>query len=155
MTDDAIHQSGQGSAAERRIRLAPGQGSVARGHAAVIARVRSVGTSGLPVPRGSGPFGPAGRSFRGYGTDHAQASGGHDTSSPGVREEQRPDHRNDRDTRIGCVSGHSEKAWLSRAPSRAHLQSTLTMRLIACTIRSSPRLTVFLCPSGNVPSAPV
>jgi hypothetical protein len=31
----------------------------------------------------------------------------------------------------------------------------LTMCLIACTIQSSPRPTVFWCPFGNVPSAAV
>jgi hypothetical protein len=37
----------------------------------------------------------------------------------------------------------------------AHFKFTLTMRLTACTIRSSSRPTVFWCPFGSVPSAAV
>jgi hypothetical protein len=37
----------------------------------------------------------------------------------------------------------------------AHFKFTLTMRLTACTIRSSSRPTVFWCPFGRVPSAAV
>jgi hypothetical protein len=155
MTDDPINQGGQGSAVERRLRHASGQCCVARGHAAIIAGVRSVRTSSIPIPGRSGASGPAGRSLRGYGTDYAQAPCGNSTAVTGVRAEQWADHRSDCDTRVGGVSEYSEKAWLSRAQRTALFKFTLIICLIACTTRSSPRLTVFLCPFGNVPSAAV
>jgi len=155
MTNDPIDQNGQGSAAERRLRHAFGQCSVARGNAALIARVRPVRTASLSVHGGSDTAEPAGRSFRGYGADHAQAPGRNSTSTAGLCEEQWTNYRSDRDTRVGRVSEHSEKAWLSRAKRAARFRFALTMCLIACTIQSSPRPTVFWCPFGNVPLAAV
>src|SRR6266403_2399955 len=78
MTDVPINQTGQGSSAERRLRDA-GQCSAVRGQAAPFAKVRPVRTSSLPVPGGSDPSGPAGRSLRGYGADDAQTAGGNGT----------------------------------------------------------------------------
>lgn len=153
MTYGAIDQSGQGSAAERRARHVAAQYSVARGQATAITRVRPFRAAGLPVPEGSNSSGPAGRSLRSYGPDDAQASGGDGTSSSGLCEKKWRHDRRDRDTCVGCVSEYSEKAWLSRAPDAVRLKFALTIRLTACTIRNSPRLTVFWCPSGSVPSA--
>src|SRR6202171_55175 len=149
-----INQTGQGSSAERRLRDA-GQCSAVRGHAAPFAKVRPVRTSSLPVPGGSGPSGPAGRSLRGYGADDAQTAGGNGTSSSGVCEKQWADDRCDRDTSVGRVSQYSEKAWLSRAQRTAHFKFTSIICLIACTSRSWPRPTVFLCPFGSAPSSAV
>ena len=72
-----------------------------------------------------------------------------------VCEEQWADYRSDRDTRVGRVSEYSEKAWLSRAKRTARFRFALTMYLIACTIQSSPRPTVFWCPFGSVALAAV
>ena len=155
MTDDTIDQSGKGSAAECRLRHAPGQGSVARGNATLSARVRPVRTSGIPVSGRSHTSGRDGRSLRDYGTDYTQASGGHGRCSASLCEEQWADDRRHRDTCVGRVSAYSEKAWLSRVHGTAHSKFTLIICLIACTTTSSPRPTVFLCPSGNVPSAAV
>src|SRR5271157_3425345 len=70
----------------------------------------------------------------------------------GVCEKQLADDRCDRDASVGRVSEYSEKAWLSRAERAAGFKFTLTICLIACTTRSSPRPTVFLCPFGSAPS---
>src|ERR1019366_783958 len=155
MTDDAINQGGQGSAVERRLWHVAGQCCIARGHAAIIARVRSVRTSSLPLPGGSDPSGRAGRSLRGFGADYAQAPCGNSAAAAGVREKQWADHRSDCGTRVGGVSEYSEKAWLSRVHGTARFKFTLIICLIACTTLSSPRPTVFLCPFGNVRSAAV
>jgi hypothetical protein len=120
-----------------------------------LSPIEMAGESSIPVPGGSDPSGPAGRSLRGYGADYAQAPCENGTPSKGVREKQWADHRSDRDTRVGRVSRYSEKAWLNRAQRTARFKFTLTMRLIACTIRSSSRPTVFWCPFGSVPSAAV
>jgi len=154
MADVQINQAGQGSSAERRLRDA-GQGSTARGHAAPFAKVRTVRTASLPVSGGSDPSGRAGRSLRGNGADDAQTPSGNGTSSSGVCEKQWADDRCDRDTRVGRVSQYSEKAWLSRAQRTAHFKFTSIICLIACTTRSWPRPTVFLCPFGSAPSSAV
>jgi hypothetical protein len=153
MAHGKIDQSGQGSAAERRLRHVAARYSVAQGKAAPIARVRPFRAASLPVPGGSDASGPAGRSLRSCGPDHAQASGGDSTSSSGLCEKKRPDDRNGRDPCVGRVSEYSEKAWLSRAPDAGRLKFCLTIRLIACTIRNSPRPTVFWFRFGSVLSA--
>jgi len=155
MTDDAINQGGQGSAVERRLRDAAGQCCIARGHAAIIARVQAVRTSSISIPGRSGPSGPAGRSLRGFGTDYTQAPCGNGAAAADVREKQWADHRSDCGTRVGGVSEYSEKAWLSCVHGTVHSKFTLIICLIACTTPSSPRPTVFLCPFGNARSAAV
>jgi hypothetical protein len=153
MAHGKIDQSGQGSAAELRLRLVAARYSIARSKAAPIARVRPFRAASLPVPGGSDPSEPAGGSLRSYGADHAQAPGGNGTFATGLCEKKWPDDRSGRDTCVGRVSEYSEKAWLSRAPDAGRLKFCLTIRLIACTIRNSPRPTVFWFPFGSVLSA--
>ena len=153
MTGGPINQGGQSAATECCIRHASARYFFTRSPAAFIARVRSFRTSGISVPGGSDPSGRAGRSLRVHDADYDQAPGGNGTSSAGLREKQWADHRSDRDPRVGRVSRwDSEEAWVSRAPCTARFKFTLTMHLIACTIRSLPRPTVFWCPFGSVPS---
>jgi hypothetical protein len=155
MTHDAIDQSGEGSAVECRSRPAFAQCFSPRCHAALITGVRPVGAPGIPVPRRSAKARPAGRSLRGYCAGHTQAPFEYGASSAGVCEKQWADHRSYCDPCVSRVSEHSEKEWLSRARDKVRFKSTLSMRLIACTIRSSPRPTVFWCPFGSVPLAEV
>src|SRR6267143_1365011 len=152
MTDGSFDQSGQGSAVEHRSRPAGAPYCVARGGAAFVTGVRPVRASSIPVPGGSLPPRPAGRSHGGYGADHAQASAEHSTSVAEVCEKQWSDYRSDRDTRVERVSRCSKKAWLSRAQEAACFKSTSTMRLIACASRNSPKPTIFWCPVGSAPS---
>ena len=155
MANGTIKQNGQGSAVERRLCHAPAQYAIVQGRAALVCTVRPVGTSSLPIHGGSGTSGATCRSHRGYGADHPQGSSANSTPSPGVCEKQSADHRSHRDTGIDRVSQHSEKAWLSRAQRPARFKFTLSICLIACTIRNSPRPTVFWYPFGSVPSAAV
>lgn len=152
MAHGTIEQSGQGSAVERRLCLAAAQNAIVQGRAAIVWTVRLVGTSGVSVPGGSGTSGSTCRGHRSYGTDHPQGSSADSAASPGVCEKQRADYRSHRDTRIGHVSQHSEKAWLSGAPRSARFKFTLSICLTACTIRSSPKPTVFWFPFENAPS---
>ena len=155
MANVTIEQSGQGSAVERRLRHAPAQYAIVQGCAALVWTVRPVGTSSLPIHGRSGASGATCRGHRGYGADHPQGSSANSTSSPGVCEKQWADHRSHRDTRIGHVSEHTEKTWLSRAQRPAPFKFTLSIFLTACTIRSSPKPTVFSYPFGSVPLAAV
>src|SRR6267154_2968926 len=152
MTDGSFDQSGQSSAVEHRSRPARAPYRVARGGAAFVTGVRPVRASSIPVPGGSLPPRPAGRSHGGYGADHAQASAEHSTSVAEVCEKQWSDYRSDRDTRVERVSRCSKKAWLSRAQGAARFISTSTMRLIACASRNSPKPTIFWWPVGSAPS---
>jgi hypothetical protein len=155
MTDGPLDEGRQGSPAECSLRYAAAQYRFARSHAALIPRVRFIRASSLPLPGRSDPSRSAGRSFGGYGADHTQAPCGNGAPAAGLCQKQWPDHRNDRDTRVGRVFGYSEEAWLSRAIRKARLKFTLSMHLIACTIRSSSRPTVFWCRFGSVPLAGV
>jgi hypothetical protein len=155
MTNGPIDQGGEGSATERRVRHIAARYSVARGNAAAIARVRPFRAASLPVPGGGGRSGSARRNLRSCGPDHAQASGRDGDSSSGICEKKWPDAWNNRDTCVGGVSTYSEKAWLSRAQDTARFKFSLTIRLIAYTIRKSPKLTAFWCPFGSVPPAAV
>jgi hypothetical protein len=149
MTDDPVNQSSQGSATERRLRHAAGRCSVARGDAASIARIRPVRTSSVPVSGRGAKARPADRSIRSDGTDHTKATGRNSTPLAELCEKQWADYRDDRYPRFGCVSEYSEKAWVSRAKRAARFRLGLTMCLIACTMQSSPRPTVFWYPFGN------
>jgi len=155
MANGPINQNGQGSAVERRLRQASTQYAVAQGHAAAFWRVRSVGTSSLPILERSDTSGPTCRGRRDYGADHPQDSGGNSTSPSGVFEKHWADYRSHRDTGICHVCEHAEKTWLSRAQRPARFKFTLSICLTACTIRSLRRLTVFWSPPGSVPSAAV
>ncbi len=155
MADGPVDQSRQISTAECSLRNAAAQCCLVRGHAALIPTVRPVRTSGIPLPGRSDPSRPTGRSFGSCGTDHAQAACGNGSPSASLCQKQRPDNRSDRDARFGGVSRYSEKAWLSCANPTARFKFRLNMHLIACTMRSSVRPTVFWCPFGSVPLAGV
>src|SRR5437667_10226750 len=153
MTDDAFEQSGKGSAAERGAWSAPASSCAFRSSATVVTRVRFVRASSLSLPGGSLSARSSGRSSRGHGAGHVEASAAYGGTSPEVREKQRTDHWSNRDRRVDCVSTHSKKAWLSRVPKAAHFKSTFPIRLIACSSRNSLRPTIFWCPVASAPSA--
>jgi len=153
MTDDAFEQSGKGSAAERGAWSAPASSCAFRSSATVVTRVRFVRASSLSLPGGSLSARSSGRSSRGHGAGHVEASAAYGGTSPEVREKQRTDHWSNRDRRVECVSTHSKKAWLSRVPKAAHFKSTFPIRLIACSSRNSLRPTIFWCPVASAPSA--
>ena len=155
MPNGTIEQSGQGSAVERRLRLAAAQYAIVQGRAAFVWTVRPVGTSGVSVPGGSDTSGSTCRGHRSYGADYPQGSSADSAPSPGVCEKQWADHRSHRDTRIGHVSQRSEKAWLRSARVSIRFKFTLSICLTACTIPSSPKPTVFWFPFENVPSVAV
>ena len=155
MANGSIEQNGQGPAVERRLRHTSAQSAVGRGHAALVWRVRPVGTSSLSILERSSTFGSACRGRRNFGADHPQDSGRDSTTSSGVFEKHRADHRSHCDASIDHVIEHAEKAWLSRAPRPAHFKYTLSISLTVCTIPSLPKPIVFWCPFGNAPSAAV
>lgn len=153
MTYGPLDQSGEGPAAECCSRLAPAPYCIARGSAALVARVQSVRASSISIPGGGVRAGSAGRGHRSYRADHAQASTEHGGTAAEVREEQWPDHWSNRDSRAECVSTRSKEAWLSRIERAAIFKFMFPIRLIACLSRSSRRLTRFWSHVASASSA--
>ena len=153
MAHDAFDESGKGATAERRSWSASASNCASRSRAAVVTRVRFVRASSISLPGRSLPARSTRRSSRDDGADHAEASTTYSGTSPEVRETQRTNHGSNRNRRVACVSSHSQKAWLSRAPKAAHFKSKFPIRLIACSSRNSRRLTTFWCPVASAPSA--
>lgn len=153
MTDEPIHSGGQGATAERCSPTTRAQYGVVRSCAKGGARVRSVFASSISVPGGSRAAGPAGRDYRGDGADDPQAPADHGAGVAGVRETQRSDHRNDRHSRSGRLSGRPKKAWLSDAQGVAYFKCVSTMRLIDCVSPSLRRRTTFWSPDESASSA--
>ena len=153
MTYDAINQGRKGPATERRSGPSSASYCLARGSAALVTPVRSVGASSISISCGSVREPSTGRSSRGYSADHAQASADHGGTVAHVRKKQRSDHWRNRDKRAERVFTHSGKAWLSCAPKAAHCKFKFPIRLIACSSRSSRRSTTFWCRVASAPSA--
>jgi hypothetical protein len=153
MEDGTCHQSGKGSAFERRAwSSAPSTGARRRG-SPTGTRVPSIRAASLSLPRESvSPRSPC-RNSRDHNTGHFEASATHHRTSPEIREKQRSDYRGDRNRRIACLSAYSQKAWLSRIQEATHFESISHIHLIACSRPSSHRLTRFWSHVANAPSA--
>ena len=74
-------------------------------------------------------------------------------TAPKVCEEQRSHRWSDRNRRVKCVSADSKEAWLSRIGRAALFKFMFPIRLIACSSRSSRRLTRFWSHVASAPSA--
>ena len=155
MTDGAVDQSGQGSAAERRSRLlqrmlhlpeamqrlsrefdlSERQAYRYLEEASQLDRPVEVSEATVPItlklPPGTAHL------LRKYARSSGLTIGAIVTSA------------------LDAFLGTQKKTWLSRAQRAAHFKFVLTMCLIDCTIQSSRRPTVFWCPFGSVPSAAV
>src|SRR5262245_20262083 len=152
MTDAALHQSGEGSAAECRSWPTPTPYCIARGSAELVAQVQFVRASSISLPGGGIRAGSTRRNHRSYRADHAQASAKHSGTAAGIRAEQWLNHWSDRDSCVERVSTRPKETWLSRGSRAAHGKFTFPIHLIACSSRSSRRPTIFWCPRGNARS---
>src|SRR5437016_1488079 len=155
MSNDALafDQGGEGLAVECRSRPATPSSCASRSSASVVTRVRFVRAPGISLPGRSLPARSSSPSSRSHSAGHVETSAADRGVAPQVREKQRSDHRSDRNCRVECLSAYSKKAWLSRVEKAAHFKSTFPIRLIACSSRSSRRLTTFWFPIASAPSA--
>ena len=152
MADGALDQSGQGSTPERRSWSASASSCAFRCSAAVVTRVRFIGASGISLSA-TGLATPASRrDSRGYRTGHLETSPTDCGIAAQIRERQWPDHRSDCNRGIKYVPRSSKEAWLSRVEKAATFKSMFAIRLIACSSRSSRRLTRFWSHVGSAPS---
>ena len=153
MADGARDQSGEGSAFERRAWSAATSFTARRCSSPAVTPVRSFRTSGLSLYRESLSAQSPRRNSRDHDSDHFEASPANGRTSPQTCERQWSDHRGHRNHRVECLSAYAKKAWLSRIQEAAHFGSKSDIHLIACSRRSSRKLTRFWSPVANALSA--
>ena len=153
MADGARNQSGKGSAFERRAWSAATSTGARRRSSPAGTRVPSIPAASLSLPRKSVSARSSCRNSRDHNTGHFEASATNRRTSPEIRERQRPDYRGNRNRRLECLSAYSQKAGLSRIQEATHFESISHIHLIACSRRSSRRLTRFWFHVANAPSA--
>jgi len=152
MANGALHQGGESSPTEFRSWPAAAWSRAAGGSASPVTGVRFIGAASISLLGRS----LAARSTRRYSRSHS--IGHFETAAPDGRaaqkvcKKQRSHHRSDRNRRLKCVSADSKEAWLSRIERAAIFKFMLPIRLIACSRRSSRRLTRFW---SHVASAPL
>src|SRR6516162_2538680 len=153
MADGACYQSGKGSAFERRAWSAAKSTGARRCSSPAGKRVRSVRASSLSLLRGSIPAQSPRRNSRDHDTRHFEASPANRGTSPQICEKQWSNHRGNRNRRIECLPAYSKKAWLSRIKKAAHFEFIFAIPWIACSTRSSRKLTTFWSHVANAPWA--
>jgi hypothetical protein len=153
IADGARNQSGKGSAFERRAWSAATSTGARRRSSPAVTRVRSIRASSISLSQESVSARSTRRNSRDHNTGHIEASATNRRTSPEIRERQRSDDRGNRYCRVACLSAYSQKAWLSRIQEATHFESTSHIHLIACSRRSSRRLTRFWSHIANAPSA--
>ena len=153
MADGARDQSRERSAFERRAWSAATSTAAPRCSSPAVTPVRSFPASSLSLSRESLSAQSPRRNPRDHDSDHFEASPTNRRTSPQTCERQWSDYRSHRNHRVACLSAYSKKAWLSRIPEAAHFESISHIPLIACSRRSSRRLTRFWSPVANALSA--
>jgi hypothetical protein len=152
MADGALDQSGQGSTPERRSWSASAPNCAFRCSAAVVTRVRFIGASGISLSATGLATRASSRDSRSYRPAHLETTPTDCGIAAEIRERQWPDHRSDCNRGIKYLPGSAKETWLSRAEKAATFKSRLPIRLIACSSRSSRRLTRFWSHVASAPS---
>jgi hypothetical protein len=152
MADGAFDQNGKSSAFECRAWSAATSSGACPRSSPAFTRVRSFRASGVSLPRTSVPPRSTSRNSRDHDTGHFEAATTNRGTSPEICEKQWSDDRGHRKHRVECLSAYSKKAWLSRIENAAYFESISHIHLIACSRRSSRRLTRFWSPVANAPS---
>jgi hypothetical protein len=153
MADGACNQSGKGSAFERCAWSSATSTGTRRRSSPAGTRVPSIRAASLSLPRESLSARWPCRNSRDHNPGHFETSATNRRTSPEIREKQRSDYRGNRNRRVAWLSAYSQKAWLSRIQEATHFESILHIHLIACSRRSSRRLTRFWSQVANAPSA--
>ena len=153
MADGTRNPSEKGSALERCARSARTSTGARRRSSPAVPRVRSIRASSLSLPRESVPARSTRRNSRDHDTGHYEAPTTNGGTSQKICEKQWSDHRGNRNRGLACLSAYAKKAWLSRSEEAALFESISHIPLIACSRRSSRRLTRFWSHVANGPSA--
>jgi retron-type reverse transcriptase len=153
MADDALDQSGKGATAECRSWSASTSCCASRSSSTAVPRVRSIRASSISLSGRSLPARASSRNSRRHSTRYIEAPANDGGIGPAARAKQRSEHRSHRNRSVKCLSAYSKKAWLSRIEKAAHCESIFPIHLIACSSRSSRRLTTFWSHVASAPSA--
>jgi len=143
MSDDPFNQDAEGAPAECCPWPVAAANRASRSSASTVTRVRLVRAPSISLPARSLATRSTDRSSRSHGANHLEASTANRGTAAGIREKQWPDHWSHRGPRTKCISARPKKAWLNRVKIAAHFRFKFLIRLIACSSRSSRRLTRF------------
>ena len=153
MANGPLHQGGESSPNKCRSWPAAAWSRAARGSASPVTGLRFVRAASISLLGRSLPARSAGKNSRNHSISHLETSAPDRRTAPKVCEEQRSHHWSDRNRRVKCVSADSKEAWLSRIERAALFKFMLPIPLIACSSRSSRRLTRFWSHVASAPSA--
>ena len=153
MPKGALYQGGESSPSKCRSWPAAAWSPAARGSASPVTGLRFVRAASISLLGRSLPARWAGTNSRSHSIGHLEASASDRRTAPKVCEEQRSHYGSDRNRRVKCVSADSKEAWLSRIGRAALFKFMFPIRLIACSSRSSRRLTRFWSHVASAPSA--
>jgi len=143
MSDDPFNQDAEGAPAECCPWPVAAANRASRSSASTVTRVRLVRAPSISLPARSLATRSTDRSSRSHGANHLEASTANRGTAAGIRQKQWPDHWSHRGPRTKCISARPKKAWLNRVKIAAHFRFKFLIRLIACSSRSSRRLTRF------------
>ncbi len=143
MANGALNESGESSPNECRSWPAAAWSRAARGSASAVTGVQFVRAPSISLLGRSLPARSARKSSRSHSLGDLETSTPDRRTAPKVCEKQRSHHRSDRNRRVKCVSADSKEAWLSRIERAAIFKFMFPIRLIACSSRSSSKLTRF------------
>ena len=143
MSDDPFNQDAEGAPAECCPWPVAAANRASRSSASTVTRVRLVRAPSISLPARSLATRSTDRSSRSHGANHLEASTANRGTAAGIRQKQWPDHWSHRGPRTKCISARPKKAWLNRVKIATHFRFKFLIRLIACSSRSSRRLTRF------------
>jgi hypothetical protein len=153
MADGPLDQGGESSPNECRSWPAAAWSCAARGSASPVTGVRFVRAPSISLLGRRLPARSTRRNSRSHNISHFETAAPDRRAASKVCEKQRSHHRSDRNRRAKCVSADSKEAWLSRIERAAIFKLMFPIRLIACSSRSSRRLTRFWSHVASAPSA--
>ena len=152
MANGALHQGRESSPNKYGSWPSAAWNRAARGSASPVTRVRFIRAPSISLLGRSLAARSTHRNPRSHGIGHIETAAPNGRTAPKVCKNQWSHHRSDRNRRLKCVSADSKEAWLSRIEKAAIFKLMFPIRLIACSRRSSHRLTKFW---SHVVSAPL
>ena len=153
MANGALHQGGESSPNKCRSWPAAAWNRAARGSASSVTGLRFVRAASISLFGRSLPARSAGKNSRSHSSGHLETSPPDRRTAPKVCKEQRSHPWSDRNRRVKRVFADSKEAWLSRIERAALFKFRFPIRWIACSSRSSRRLTRCWSHVASAPSA--
>ena len=143
MADSPIHQGSESSPNKFGSWPTAARSGAARGSASPFTRLRFIRAPSLSLLGRSLAVRSTHRNSRSHNIGHLETTAPDGRAAQKVCKKQWPHHWGDRNRRRKCVSADSKEAWLSRTERAAIFKLMFAIRLIACSTRSSRRLTRF------------